>query len=398
MEQKKHNSESSQSLFRRVVDALKGFVAWFNAVTLRDGNPATDKRPDYACCLNCGATLEGMYCHKCGQKAIRPVPKVMSFVWEYFSNVFSIERKTLPTLCNLIFHPAHLIKDFYSGRQSSYLHPLKLNIMFLVIMLTMFAFFGTDDKVTNSFSSITTNDNFSAAIVMSSIAESEEMMEEIAASPRDTIVLRSHRAIFDNYSDIVEVVEVITPAADENDLEILRAVVPRAIIERNYLAADDEHIYDFSNEHLDDYSEELMLPELTEAWNMLFSSLFKHLPLLMLLTAPILVLATRMLFSRRYGDRPYLYIYAFYYLAFVEMVLIFTYIFALIFDLGFYEIRNWLMAIIIIYLTVLLKKVFDLKLWSRAFVSAIVINFIYIVVCAIIFAIVSVTAIVAVMA
>lgn len=398
MNTKEPNSQPSRSLVRRVVDAIKGFVAWFNNVTLRDGNPATDKQPDYACCLNCGARLEGMYCHKCGQKAIRPVPKVMSFVLEYFSNVFCFERKTLPTLCNLIFHPSHLIKDYYHGRRVSYLHPLKLNIMFLVIMLTLFAFFGTDDKVTNSFSSLTSNDHFSAVMVLSSIKESEEMMEEIASSPRDTIMLNSHSAIFDEFSNIVEVVEIVAPADDIDDFEIMRVVVPRTLIERNYLTADAEHTYKFTSEHLDDYSEELMLPEITEAWNMLFSSLFKHLPLLMLLTAPILVLATRMLFSRKYGDRPYLYIYAFYYLAFVEMILILTYIFALIFDLGFYEIHIWLMAIIVVYLTVLLKKVFDLKLWTRAFISAIVINFIYIAVCALIFAIVSVAAVVAVMA
>ncbi|MEE1214465.1 MAG: hypothetical protein U0L04_05735, partial [Bacteroidaceae bacterium] len=46
------------------------------------------KNLPYQHCLNCGAELNGMYCHECGQRATSKTPTVRAFVLEYLNNAF----------------------------------------------------------------------------------------------------------------------------------------------------------------------------------------------------------------------------------------------------------------------------------------------------------------------
>ena len=42
----------------------------------------------YKYCLNCGAELQGMYCHVCGQEATSKTPTISAFILEYLNNAF----------------------------------------------------------------------------------------------------------------------------------------------------------------------------------------------------------------------------------------------------------------------------------------------------------------------
>ena len=108
-------------------------------------NNAVDKDKlelPYEHCLNCGEKLNGMYCHKCGQKAADTNLNVWGFVMEYLYNAFMWDPKFLKTLWLLVRRPGILTKEFLSGKYVSQVHPLKLNMFMLFVFITMFMFFS----------------------------------------------------------------------------------------------------------------------------------------------------------------------------------------------------------------------------------------------------------------
>ena len=109
----------------------------------------------YTHCLNCGAELQGMYCHVCGQQATSKTPTVGEFFLEYINNAFIWDSQFLKTFWILIRRPGHLTNEFLAGKFTSQEHPLKLNMFLLFIFITLFVFFASADKMTDSMHSIT---------------------------------------------------------------------------------------------------------------------------------------------------------------------------------------------------------------------------------------------------
>ena len=139
------------------------FTGWWKQIydiTKQDGNPATDEQPPYTHCLNCGAELSGMYCHKCGQQASMPIPKMWGFVKEYIKSVTCIDRQALPTLLNLIFHPGRLVKDYCAGRYRSYSPPIQINFFILFVLIILFSTIGNDISIVDSFKELTSKELF----------------------------------------------------------------------------------------------------------------------------------------------------------------------------------------------------------------------------------------------
>ena len=92
----------------------------------------------YKQCLNCGTDLQGVYCHKCGQQASNPTPKVWEFILEYMNNAFIWDTKCFLTIWNLVRRPGFLTNEFNAGKFVSYENPLKLNMFFLFVFVTIF--------------------------------------------------------------------------------------------------------------------------------------------------------------------------------------------------------------------------------------------------------------------
>ncbi len=92
-------------------------------------------------CKNCGTPLHGPYCHNCGQKTTDLSQSFWSFIVEYFSNTFQLDTRLLPTLKEMIIHPGRLTQEFFKGRINSYVHPLKMNMFMLVIVIAIMALF-----------------------------------------------------------------------------------------------------------------------------------------------------------------------------------------------------------------------------------------------------------------
>lgn len=54
--------------------------------------------PAYVHCKNCGETLRGMYCHRCGQYALDPEQPFWKYFKQYFENVYQFDSKVWQTL------------------------------------------------------------------------------------------------------------------------------------------------------------------------------------------------------------------------------------------------------------------------------------------------------------
>jgi len=86
-------------------------------------------------CKNCNSELMGIYCSECGQKNT-DLLSVKAIVKELTDNVFSFDSRFFITLKYLIIKPGFLTKEYWAGRRTTYLPPLR---MYLV--LSVFYFF-----------------------------------------------------------------------------------------------------------------------------------------------------------------------------------------------------------------------------------------------------------------
>ena len=95
-------------------------------------NPSESDGP----CPNCGAPLQGAYCHSCGQPKkgmIRPLSGIMADVVD---SVFNIDSRILRTVGPLLFLPGRLTNDYFAGRRTRYVTPFRL-----FFFMTVVAFF-----------------------------------------------------------------------------------------------------------------------------------------------------------------------------------------------------------------------------------------------------------------
>lgn len=353
----------------------------FRKLTLRDGSSISDEQPPYPNCWNCGAELVGTYCHRCGQEAIAKHPSMWAFISEYIENVFMLEKKLLPTLSNLIFHPGRLANEYFAGRFVGYFNPLKLNIFVLITMIALFAVFGTDSKVENSFDKFILREDVKSDFALSAVDTSEEYRVKVLASTeRDTIKLLAMHSSVEKYPQFVTVVQKIKVTEEVDVTDTLIAVVPTMFLKDGLIVEADDCCYQFSleNEIID---EGIMLKEMLDAWHMLISTLFGHFPLLMLFTAPFMAWALRIIVRRKEHPRSFYYTFTLYYMAYVEFLFLLLYLSNLAFGLS-YDIAIILLQIILFfYLTIALKRTYKIKTWTGSAVAGVIINCVYMLAC-----------------
>ena len=116
-------------------DAVTGGIAG-RAVEPRAGE--ADGHTHEANCLNCGAKLEGPYCHECGQHA--HVHRTLSaFFHDFAHGVLHFEGKIFRTLPLLAWKPGELTRRYIEGQRASFVSPIAL---FLFSVFLMFAVVG----------------------------------------------------------------------------------------------------------------------------------------------------------------------------------------------------------------------------------------------------------------
>ena len=88
-------------------------------------------------CKNCNADLSGLFCSACGQKD-KELLSVKAIVREFTDNVFSFDSRFFITLKYLVTKPGFLTTEYWEGKRSKYLPPLRI-----YLVLSLFYFFFT---------------------------------------------------------------------------------------------------------------------------------------------------------------------------------------------------------------------------------------------------------------
>lgn len=334
----------------------------------------------YSHCLNCGTELDGIYCHKCGQKATNATPKVKDFVLEYAGHAFIWDNKFFSTVWRLLSKPGLLTQEFCQGKFVSYMHPLKLNMFLLLVFVTMFLMFSDTDKIKN----LNEREDFLSGISVASLAEDSVYMKKIEQSSMDTIKIYAPVNLTEDYSEIISLVEMIKRAPENSDdeLDIWMACVPAVLLEDGVLEMADDGLYHFSaNSELIQQQEDIQYVVII--WKKLMESISKYFPILLLLTAPILACAVRFVNrKKRYKFFQY-FIFALHYTAVVELLVLLIYLLYIFFKPSQSLLQYIIIICPFIYMIFALRRVYEVKSWFKVVLKSIIINFTYLLICSV---------------
>lgn len=86
-------------------------------------------------CPNCGASLLGQWCYRCGQNQRSIHRFFLTLVAEALEDVFSLSSRTGRTFFDLMFRPGFIATEYFAGRRARYLPPVR------VYLITSFVFF-----------------------------------------------------------------------------------------------------------------------------------------------------------------------------------------------------------------------------------------------------------------
>lgn len=86
-------------------------------------------------CANCGAALEGPYCHVCGQEYDRHKRSIFHLIWEAIEGLFHLDGRLSRTLPALFFQPGKLAKDYMEGRLVRHVPPFRTFLVALLLFI-----------------------------------------------------------------------------------------------------------------------------------------------------------------------------------------------------------------------------------------------------------------------
>jgi hypothetical protein len=90
-------------------------------------------------CTNCGSPLQGRYCSQCGQKTESGRPTFGHFFGETIESLTHADSRLWKTLWLLLSKPGLLTKEFFEGKRSRYLPPIRLYIVLSVAFFLLLA-------------------------------------------------------------------------------------------------------------------------------------------------------------------------------------------------------------------------------------------------------------------
>lgn len=357
-------------------------------------NLQKDGAPPYKSCLNCGADLQGMYCHKCGQQASSPTPKVGEFILEYLNNAYIWDPKFFLTIWNLVRRPGFLTNEFNAGRFVAYEHPLKLNMFFLFVFVTIFLLFSDIQKANDTFNTFARSESVRPQLYLSALSADKSYSSKMLSSERDTIQLSIKVTSANEYPEIVGTIRQLTHNG-EDQLDTILATVPAILIKDGILVRNTAGVYSFSEKNA--IVDKLMNIDLVSSvLRKLVDILTQYFPMLFLLTSPMLAFAVKLLHHKRKEPALSYFIFALHYTAFIEFMLLAIYLLYLTVNPGI-GVLQWIMILSsCLYLTVAVKQVYEPKSWIKSILKAFMISLTYFMICFCIFIAIFITTIFAV--
>jgi HPt (histidine-containing phosphotransfer) domain-containing protein len=86
-------------------------------------------------CANCGATLQGAYCHICGQNADDHKRSILHLAWEGVEGLLHLDGRLRRTAPDLFLHPGRLARDYMDGRIARHVPPFRTFLVALLIFI-----------------------------------------------------------------------------------------------------------------------------------------------------------------------------------------------------------------------------------------------------------------------
>lgn len=86
-------------------------------------------------CANCGAPLEGPYCHACGQNSDTHHRSIGHLIIEAIEGMFHLDGRLARTLPLLFFKPGVLAKDLMEGRIARHAPPFRTFLVALLLFI-----------------------------------------------------------------------------------------------------------------------------------------------------------------------------------------------------------------------------------------------------------------------
>ena len=338
----------------------------------------------YEKCLNCGTELQGLYCHKCGQQASNPTPTVWEFILEYMNNAFIWDQNFFKTIWHLLRRPGFLTKEFNSGKFVAYENPLKLNMFFLFVFVSMFLLFSDIEKVDASFDNMVSHELFRPSFSLKAIKDDADYTKRMEESPRDTIQLAIASFAAKEYPQVVSIIRPLTNNNEEEELDTLEVAIPRILIQDKIINKGDGEVYSFSEDNtmVDNM---LGLDQISIVWKKMVDILTQYFPLIILLTSPLLAFAVQLLQRKRKEPAIHFFIFALHYTALIEFLLLAIYALHLVAHPGF-DVLQWVMTLgSSFYLAVAYKNVYECNSWIKSIVMALLISLIYFLICFLVF-------------
>lgn len=90
-------------------------------------------------CLNCGAEVTDRFCPHCGQENLIVKETFVELVADFFADVTHYDSKFFSTIKDLLFKPGFLSRQYFEGRRTKYLNPLRM--YFFISFIFFFVLF-----------------------------------------------------------------------------------------------------------------------------------------------------------------------------------------------------------------------------------------------------------------
>lgn len=328
----------------------------------------------YSHCRNCGTELHGVYCHNCGQYARDLNQSFGSYVKEYLSNTYNLDGRIFQTIWLLFRKPGFLTREFMQGKINSYVHPLKLNIFLLLVVMTVFAFSVTGYNSDEQAISTEEYDEMKTPALIIDRLNSLDGYTSKLINHRKNIGIIAPYDIINGNPAIFEIVNVIS-AADNCDTDTLTVSASQWLIDERVLVKSDDGYYTFTG------NSNILKDKLNETQHIrgkVLSFYQSWLPVFIILISPVLALMLWGLNARKkYGFVTH-FIFSLHYSAFLEFVMLLFLAMTIIFNPA---LVFWCTVVLIVVMTIYLVKAFKTvysgTTWLNAAWKAVCVNVIY---------------------
>lgn len=96
-------------------------------------------QPAPAVCANCNTSLQGSFCHACGQENTNPIRNMLSLIHEFFGEMGNWDGRFWRTIWPLLTKPAFLSLEYVRGKRVPYVPPLRMYLFISIFAFIVFS-------------------------------------------------------------------------------------------------------------------------------------------------------------------------------------------------------------------------------------------------------------------